>query len=65
MGNRGISEVITMRTFIAFDIYPDERMLGAISDVKDYLKGESVRWVRMDSPACDTGLPRRYHQGVC
>ncbi|MDX9930562.1 MAG: RNA 2',3'-cyclic phosphodiesterase [Bacteroidales bacterium] len=48
MGNRGISEVITMRTFIAFDIYPDERMRGVISDVKDYLKGEPVRWVRMD-----------------
>jgi len=36
------------RTFVAIDIYPDERLLQAVRIIRDYFHKENIRWVRLD-----------------
>lgn len=36
---------MSLRTFIAFDIYPDENFLNAIEYIKDHFRFEHIRWV--------------------
>lgn len=36
------------RTFIAIDVYPDEKLLQAVRIIRDHFHKEQIRWVRLD-----------------